>query len=73
MLQPTEVQVIERTEVQLNDDSSDEQTSDEVYEQRHAKMEIEEYKKLMPLINPKLYKNSNKKDKQKRKSGQAKE
>jgi len=36
-------------------------------------MEIEEYKKLMPLINPKLYKNSNKKEKHKRKSAQEKE
>lgn len=47
---------------------SDEDTSDEAFEKRHAIMEKEEYTKLMPLVNPRLYKSTlNKEMKQKRK------
>ena len=35
---------------------SDEDTSDEVFEKRHEKMEKAEYEKLLPLVDPKLYK-----------------
>lgn len=46
--------------------SSVEDTSDEAYERRHALMEIQEYNKLMPLVNPKLF-NNKKEVKQKQK------
>jgi len=40
-----------------DEDSSDEETSDEVYETRHAFQEKEEIQRIVYLLNPRLNKN----------------